>query len=49
MSGIVGGGRKKMRPWKKGMRGKIKTYRWMGMTIHLMNSGIKEKVRKIVS
>ena len=37
-----------MRPWQKGRRGAIKAYGWVGRTIHLMISGIMEKVRKIV-
>ena len=37
-----------MRPWQKGRRGGIKAYGWVGRTIHLMISGIMEKVSKIV-
>ena len=38
----------KMIPWKRGRRGKMKEYVWIGRTGHLMTSGTMEKVRKIV-
>ena len=37
-----------MIPWKKGWRGTMKAYGWMGRTSHLLTSDIMEKVRKIV-
>ena len=37
-----------IRPWKKGRRGMMKAYGWVGRTSHLMTSGTVEKIRKIV-
>ena len=37
-----------MIPWYKGSRGDMKAYGWIGSTIHLMTSGIMDKVRKII-
>ena len=37
-----------MRPWKKGSRGTMKAYVWMGRTRHMMTSGTMERVIKIV-
>ena len=37
-----------MRPWKKGRRGTMQVYGWMGRTIHLMTSVKMEKVRKFL-